>query len=191
MLKIMLKINNYKLISIGLLLLLGVAACSKTPQYSGSIVLLGEPLGAASANELSGGITDLHLAIEKNKSLEDIQLLLSKGAKVNARDQYGMTPLHYAARTSKNIEVITLLLNYGANIHSLTNNRETVLHLAANHSENPAIIELFLSKGVSDKVMDNVGQKAFDYAKYNKKIRGTKAYWRLNTNKRKVRKKKS
>ncbi len=76
----------------------------------------------------------------------EVRALISAGADVNARDEFGATPLMEAAEFNKNPAVIIALLNAGAN----------------------------------GKLHDKDGKTAFDYAKNNEAIKGTKAYWRLN-----------
>ncbi len=48
--------------------------------------------------------------------IEQVRLLISKGADVNARDEKGMTPLYYAARYGRK-EVAELLISKGADVN--------------------------------------------------------------------------
>lgn len=54
-------------------------------------------------------ITPLHWAVVEGRK-EAVQLLIAKGADVNAQDERGRTPLHYAG----NVEVAQLLIDNGA-----------------------------------------------------------------------------
>lgn len=84
--------------------------------------------------------TPLHYAVEKaseqgntddyKKYVEIIELLIAKGADVNAGDKNEDTPLHYA----RSIDIMKLLLANGANINarnSTYEGRYTRLHMAA------------------------------------------------------------
>ncbi|NWR40702.1 ASB8 protein, partial [Tachuris rubrigastra] len=64
-----------------------------------------------------------------------VELLLQKGAEVNALDGYSRTALHYAAE--KDESCVELLLEFGADPNARDGNRDTPLHWAAfrNRSE--------------------------------------------------------
>ncbi|MES2746958.1 MAG: ankyrin repeat domain-containing protein [Bacteroidota bacterium] len=63
----------------------------------------------ADVNELSNGLTPLMMAARYNKA-EIVTLLLSKGAKIDTKDERGFTALKYA-EYSKATEAITALKN--------------------------------------------------------------------------------
>jgi ankyrin repeat protein len=74
------------------------------------------------------GDTLLHSAVV-NGSVEDVKLLISCGASVDARGDLGSTPLHYAASRGMT-EIVRILLESGANV-SITNEfGQTALNLA-------------------------------------------------------------
>lgn len=73
------------------------------------------------------GVTVLHRAIARPKLA---QLLIEKGAKVDAADVLKQTPLHYCAR-DKAAQITALLLDKGANPDSTDHQSRTPLHLAA------------------------------------------------------------
>ena len=60
--------------------------------------------------------TALHHASETGRT-GIVELLLSKGADVRARDMYGETPLHYAVN-SGNLEVVKLLVEAGSDLEA-------------------------------------------------------------------------
>ena len=71
----------------------------------------------------------LHLAVRLGNYLM-VELLLRKGADVNAKTLTGRTPLHTAVETQRGEEVVSLLLREGADIEALDNGRQTPLQLA-------------------------------------------------------------
>jgi cytohesin len=84
---------------------------------------------------------------------EIAELLIDKGANVNAKDAWGGTPLHKAAANGKK-EVAELLIAAGADVNAKTNN-DTPLHAAASHGQTE-VVELLIAKGadVNAKVKD-------------------------------------
>ncbi|XP_062848873.1 ankyrin repeat domain-containing protein 27 [Trichomycterus rosablanca] len=74
------------------------------------------------------GYTPLHVAALWGQS-QLIDLLVSKGAAVNATDYHGFTALHLSCQ--KGFQGVTLLLlHYKANAHAQDNNGNTPLHLS-------------------------------------------------------------
>uniref|UniRef100_A0A3Q3X142 VPS9 domain-containing protein n=1 Tax=Mola mola TaxID=94237 RepID=A0A3Q3X142_MOLML len=74
------------------------------------------------------GYTPLHVAATCGQS-QLIDLLVSKGAPVNATDYHALTPLHLACQRGYQ-GVTLLLLHYKANTNAQDNNGNTPLHLA-------------------------------------------------------------
>jgi cytohesin len=108
------------------------------------------------------GITALHMAASIcNKELVD--LLISKGADVNSKDNTGTTPLHYALGCSPKggldslkegwKEVAELLLAKGADINAQGYYWWTPLHFAVKNNSKEAV-ELLLSKGADVNLKD-------------------------------------
>ena len=90
--------------------------------------------------------TALHKAADQGH--KDIaQLLLSKGASVEAKNKSEWTPLHYAAR-SGHTSTVELLLSKGASVEAKTKSTSgwTPLHHAARYGHT-STVELLLSKG--------------------------------------------
>jgi ankyrin repeat protein len=90
------------------------------------------------------GRTPLHAAAMTGHK-DVAELLLAKGADVNARDNHGGTPLHAAAMTGHK-DVVELLLAKGANINARRNDGMTSLHLAVAGGHN-ALVELLVAHG--------------------------------------------
>ena len=86
--------------------------------------------GGAKVNSYSNqGRTPLHFAaLNNHKTL--IQLLLSKGAELEWKDEQKCTPLHLACKRG-HFESVALLLTSGANIYAKDMRQWTALHYAA------------------------------------------------------------
>jgi ankyrin repeat protein len=100
-----------------------------------------------------GGIVDtltqicqipLHIA-EFNKNVDIAELLIEKGASVNAMDD--VTPLHCAAQNG-NSKAVEILIEKGASVNTVTKDEVTPLHCAA-ISGNLETAELLIEKGAS------------------------------------------
>ena len=86
--------------------------------------------------------TLLHIAAEKG-AIEDIQILIASGAKVDAAGDMGNTPLHAAAMMGR-IESVKLLLQYGSN-PNLTNELGQTPLVVAELGKKKAIVNLIKS----------------------------------------------
>ncbi len=78
---------------------------------------------------------------------EEVVILLSHGADVNAIGEYGYTPLHDAVEQGY-IEIVKLLLKAGANISAKTADGDTPITLAAILNEEE-ILHLLQNRKVS------------------------------------------
>lgn len=102
--------------------------------------------------------------------------LISQGANVNAKGQFGWTPLMAAsvARNTYFLEIVKLLLAEGANVAAITDQNgitmlkeagghDTALHLACRLSNNPSVvITLIEADGLleeSDRMINYVGSR--------------------------------
>lgn len=92
--------------------------------------------------------TPLHLAVSNNNK-SDVELLLSKGANVNVKNDVGWTPLHSAAAQGHK-DMAELLLSKGANVNAKTDKGHTPLHFAMekNHKD---VAKLLLQHGGKSK----------------------------------------
>ena len=91
------------------------------------------------------GISLLHLAAANDDS-EFAEVLLTRGAEVNAKSKDGYTPLHMAAWKAQ-LEVVEVFLAAGADIHARTQQDETPLQVAARTNPNLEVILAFLAVG--------------------------------------------
>lgn len=90
------------------------------------------------------GHTPLRIAAAKGQK-DMAELLLAKGAEVNAKDNDGYTALILAAREG-NTDVAKLLLANKADVNTKADNGETPL-IAAARKDHKDIVELLLAKG--------------------------------------------
>ncbi|KAI5100390.1 ankyrin repeat domain-containing protein 27 isoform X2, partial [Silurus meridionalis] len=89
---------------------------------------LNDPSVVTSCSRDDRGYTPLHVAAICGQALL-VDLLVSKGAAVNATDYHGLTALHLSCQ--KGFQSVTLLLlHYKANTDAQDNNGNTPLHLA-------------------------------------------------------------
>jgi hypothetical protein len=88
--------------------------------------------------------TPLHQAAA-NGDIEQVKLLISKGADVNAKDDEEKTPLHYAAEAGK-MEVVQLLVEAGADFNAMGNNDWPPLCIAAGN-DHIAVAEYLIAHG--------------------------------------------
>jgi len=89
----------------------------------------------------------------------------------------------FAARNNPNPDVIERLVKLGADVNARDEEGErrgTALMLAAHFNTNPDVLERLLKLGADVSHKNNSGQTALDFAKKNKRLKGTKAYQMLN-----------
>jgi len=101
------------------------------------------------------GSTPLH-KVAMGTSKEIAELLLSKGADVNAREKDGGTPLHLVAALSGDKEIAELLLAKGADVNAKDNNGFTPL-LRGAYGGHKDVVELLLAKGADINAKDKWG----------------------------------
>ena len=119
-------------------------------------------LNGANVNECdSNGTLLLYLCQQKNTDIEEIKLLIEKGADVNKRlihyDEYMDTPLFALLKQKElNFNKINLLLESGANINEIINIDDdcgTILDYFCNQRNvNLEIIKFLLEKGAGFKI---------------------------------------
>jgi ankyrin repeat protein len=87
--------------------------------------------------------------------LDICELLIARGADVNAEGKYGKTPLHLATQFGHQ-DIVELLLNAGANINSLDFSGCSAIFNAAQFHHRQ-IVECLLSRGAEVNLTDNDG----------------------------------
>jgi ankyrin repeat protein len=107
------------------------------------------------------GLTALHYAVRGGK-LPLIQLLLQRGAQVNALDETGLTPLVHLPKTRSKadpIPVMELLAASGANLDARDENQSTLLMYFARQGKAEPV-EWLLSHGADRYVRNKSGKTA-------------------------------
>ena len=85
-----------------------------------------------------------------------IDLLLAKGANMNAKDENGNTPLHKAIEKGDK-EIIELLIDKGAYVNVKNNEGDIPLHFAI-RKKNVKLIEMLVAKGANICAENNDGE---------------------------------
>jgi ankyrin repeat protein len=132
--------------------LFGAAALGETDRLA---ALLSESPEWARARRVDGR-TPLHLAAQGGHAAA-IELLVARGADVNAPDEAGQTPLHHMVLWCTDREVVGRLLAYGAELNARDRHGVTPLLLAADcvwtpqHSwgDHQGLVEFLLERGAA------------------------------------------
>ncbi|WP_253303281.1 ankyrin repeat domain-containing protein [Wolbachia endosymbiont of Phyllotreta cruciferae] len=95
-----------------------------------------------------------------------VELILGKGANIEAKDRDSCTPLHYAALGGQ-LENARFLVDKGANINAICHtDRRKPIHTAAMEGHKN-VIEFFISKGINvNDVATGNGWTSLHYAAY-------------------------
>uniref|UniRef100_A0A8C4T2E6 Uncharacterized protein n=1 Tax=Erpetoichthys calabaricus TaxID=27687 RepID=A0A8C4T2E6_ERPCA len=124
----------------------------------GNVLASANPFDAAAAGDLaslekalqdrdvhatnSSGETLLHIAAARGH-LAAVQLLLSRGANVNAKDKHSSCPLHLAASGGQSA-MVQLLLKNQADPNAVNKEKKMPLHMAAT-AGHPEVVSLLLT----------------------------------------------
>jgi ankyrin repeat protein len=106
------------------------------------------------------GNTPLHIAATIG-SVELIELILSKGADINAQNTQLNTPLHEAIQNRKE-NISLLLIENGADLNKVNTQDQTPLHRAALHNQKRTG-EMLIDKGASVDPVDKYQRTPFLY----------------------------
>ncbi len=104
------------------------------------------------------------LEVAKSGNIQEVNSLISEGAKVNVKDQDNKTPLHWAAEKGHK-EVVEALLDKGANVDAEDENGDTPLDLATTQDirtllQNTDELLKAAGRGDIDTVNDLINQGA-------------------------------
>ena len=103
----------------------------------------------------------LHQAVVDG-DIDQVNLLISKGADVNMQNRMGWTPLHTAIQNRRQA-LIEPLIAKGANVNAKDNRGQTPLHIAVNLGQKE-VVELLIAKGADVNVMGSRGDNALSLA---------------------------
>lgn len=95
-------------------------------------------------------------------NVDDIEVLLRRGADIHYKDDCGLTPLHHAAWNGQ-YKAAELLLSRGASVTARSNFGSTPLHSAADKNE-PRTVHLLLTHGAVANSLNNGGLTPLHYA---------------------------
>jgi ankyrin repeat protein len=121
-------------------------------------------LRTGTATGLSPGTHALSFAAHEGHK-EVVQLLLAKGADVNAKDKKGKTALMWASREGHK-EALQALLAKGADINAKDNDGDNAL-MYASYTGHKEVVQLLLAKGADVNAKDNYGKTALMLASQN------------------------
>ena len=111
------------------------------------------------------GFTPLHLAASMKGNKEIVELLIAKGADVNANSESGSTPLHGA----NNGEIVELLITKGSNVNARTGVGQTPLLLAVIFGQKE-IVKILVAKGADVHARDDAGVTPLDMSRNKPEI---------------------
>ena len=128
----------------------------------------GADVNAVSADPTDSQDTLLHRAAS-NCNLEFTELLIRRGAKVNARDKYDFTPLYRAVEScggKNNLrQMVRVLIAAKADVNIQKDDGVTAINQAAQNSEvDLEVIKMLLAAGADPTVADSEDKNAYDYA---------------------------
>ena len=123
------------------------------------------------------GITPLIFNASLIPNLGVIQLLIEKGANVNATDDLGNTAIMWNVMSGvTDYEILRTLIKNGAKIDAANMHGTTPLMQVADRGFKPEILKILLDSGADVTLKDRDGKTALDYAEHNKYLIGTEAY---------------
>jgi hypothetical protein len=108
------------------------------------------------------GDTPLHKAIAPGRTEELVELLIARGANVNARDKYGWTPL-FNATDDRRLSQARILISHGADVNAKDSHGNTPLHDGARWA-NAKAVELLLASGADVNAKNDEGETPLDLA---------------------------
>lgn len=148
-----------------------------------AVAYLWSPTGELVGTADEGGATTTGMALDgplvadlplPGRYRIEAELLLNRGANIEAVNSFGQTPLHIAVHSVPwFLELVELLLNRGANVEAVDDNGETPLHYAAHGGPRRAkleLVELLLNRGASVEAMNSDGETPLDVATNSKVV---------------------
>lgn len=112
--------------------------------------------------DMQNGYTPLDLALFASKHKEIVELLLAKGADVNAQASSGATPLFWAVMREQKDDLLTLLAK-GANVNLADAYGDTVLDCAL-HLQYGSLVPILVEHGADVNAIDQSMHRPLSYA---------------------------
>jgi ankyrin repeat protein len=111
---------------------------------------------------MQNGYTPLHLAVFSIKHKQIVEMLVNKGADINAQPASGATPLFFAVLRDQKDDV-QFLLDKGANVNLPDAYGDTCLDMAL-RLQYGGIIQILLDKGADVNAVDQGEHRPLFYA---------------------------
>jgi len=109
----------------------------------------------------------LAAAVSGTKASE-IKALVSEGAEINCKNEWGLTPVMLSAQYNHCVAVLKAIIDLGGDVNETEPKyRSNALHLAANNSKNPKVLETLLSAGANLETKNYLGETALIMAVNN------------------------
>ena len=86
-------------------------------------------------------------------------LLIERGAEVDARDKFGWTPLHYASKYG-HLEISRVLIDHGADVNTRQRHHVTPMHISVENGR-LGVVKLLLERGADIHALDSYGQSPY------------------------------
>lgn len=100
-------------------------------------------------DELDGTFTALFCSVGR-RNLEAIQLLLTRGAKVNLLDKYNRSPFWVGCKNQATVEIAKLLVNFGADVNQADVDGKTPLMISVMTNQPVEYVEWLLTNAALD-----------------------------------------
>ncbi len=114
-----------------------------------------------SANSADATLTTPLMYAAEIGSLQAMELLIARGADVNAQNTLGITALMWS---SSNVGKVRLLLSHNADPNKATQMGRTAMMMAAASSPSSEILKMLMAKGADAKAKDTFGGTALNVA---------------------------
>jgi ankyrin repeat protein len=114
------------------------------------------------SQDMKNGYTPLHLAMFSVGHKKMVELLVSKGADVNAKAASGATPLFFAVLRDQKDDA-QILIEHGADVNIPDAYGDTILDCAL-HLQYGSMIQLLVDHGADVNAVDQSGHRPLSYA---------------------------
>lgn len=120
-----------------------------------------DPAQLNARDEKNDGVTLLHLAVQEGQT-NILEFLLSRGARLDIKDNNNYTPLHWAVMLGFK-DIARMLISNGADVNDRGLNSMTPLHDAA-YNGHQEIAKMLIANGAKLDARDELGNTPLDLA---------------------------